>query len=204
MSENITIAHSAMADLFTQKDPHSMGVYKALMDVYPALAKKLFHNNKMMQDLVTSNMNPINILSYPVCGRCETLALWDGRTTKDGKRVRKCTCTAIGCGATTVNPVTFKEWIQYELMKRVPKEFIDALPFMIDDIALAYLSKATREYQEIEAQQAAMDADSIGIHLPQGGYHEVKKSAPRVSLEERAMSDEELLELQKQIKESYK
>lgn len=126
-------------------DAHSSGVMRMLEEVYPAFCKKIFENNNAMRQLVMHRHSPLEILEYPVCGKCESLALPDARREKDGKMVPVCTCIKEGCGATTVNPPTLKEWIAYECKKRAPLGFANALEYAIDDVAYSMFAKYLRE-----------------------------------------------------------
>ena len=140
--DNQSAATIAIMGANALPDEHSYGVYKMLMDVYPAFAKKLFENNIIMEKLVMSNMNPMEILDYPVCGKCETLAAYDDMIRmSDGHYAVKCTCFAKGCGHSTVNPATLREWIAYELRKKVPEGFMDALDFAIDAVSASMMRK---------------------------------------------------------------
>lgn len=114
-------------------DPNSMGVIKGLEEVYPALAAKLFEGNKLMQNMVMSGRNMMAIMDYPMCGKCETLALLSGNN--------QCTCTRVGCNSTTKNPVTLRTWLFYELKKKMTNEQLEDLEYKIDAIAASMLRK---------------------------------------------------------------
>jgi hypothetical protein len=118
-----------------------------LQDVYPAFSRKIFEGNELMQRLVMTGYNPMDIMDYPVCGRCETLAPWSGFGVSYGKKYRKCTCVRPGCGASTTNPVTFRKWVKEELKKKAPADFMDALDLAVDKIAQRMLEKYIFEMQ---------------------------------------------------------
>lgn len=123
-------------------DPRTIAVLKALDEVYPAFAKKLLQGNDLMRILVGCTINPMDILDYPVCGRCETLAVHDvSKQSANGSLIEVCRCVKDGCGATTTNPVTVREWLQYELKKRVDKSFFDVVEYMTDAVAMTMMHK---------------------------------------------------------------
>lgn len=134
-------SHRAMLKSFEMPDERSFGVFKMLNDVYPAFAKQLFQNNALMERLVMSGHNPMDILDYPICGKCETLAPYSGYVIRNNKYIQKCTCVADKCGATTVNPITLRDWIKYEMKKRVSEDFYEAIEVAIDQIAFTMLQK---------------------------------------------------------------
>lgn len=141
--------YQAMAMGLNAPDERSMGVYKMLMDVYPAFSKKLFERNELMNHLVMTGNNPMDILEYPICGSCETLALWNGVIKQGDRYYNKCTCIASGCGHTTIRPITLREWIHMELKKKAPKEFIEAIEFCVDGIASQMVQKHKMELRDI-------------------------------------------------------
>lgn len=201
-NKSITLAHEAMANVFAQADPHSMGVLKSLMDIYPAFAEKLFHNNKMMQTLVLSNMNPMDILDYPICGRCETLAAGYGTTMKDGQRVKQCKCLVESCGAVTPNPITLREWIFYETKRKVSPEYHAALPYIVDRLAMIYMQKAEKEYEQIDYRINMEHAATLGVYMPDGSMHKVEQQ-PTITREERSASEVDIEEIKKEIRARY-
>ena len=141
MNRDQNIARQSIVAQFAMPDERSFGVFKMLSDVYPAFSKKVLEGNELMQRLVMTGMNPMDIMDYPICGKCETLAPYSGIALQYNKRVRKCTCVKPGCGATTVNPVTFRRWIKDEMKSKAPPEFIDALEVAVDVIAQRMLDK---------------------------------------------------------------
>lgn len=159
--------YRAMASGLTNPDERSVGVYKMLMDVYPAFSKKLFERNELMNYLVMTGNNPMDILDYPICGKCETLALWHGTILKDGKYYDKCTCIAHGCGATTVNPITLRDWIKLELHKKAPPEYIEAIEFCVDRIAHQMLIKHRDELRELVRSKNGTEREK-SIIMPDG------------------------------------
>ena len=144
MSEK-SLAHQALTSTFAMPDERSFGVFKMLNDVYPAFAKKILDGNVLMTSLVMSGYNPMDILDYPICGKCETLAPYNGYGIKDGKVVQRCTCVADKCGASTLNPVTLRQWIKYEMKKKVSEDFYEAIELAIDEIAYTMLMKQMME-----------------------------------------------------------
>jgi len=133
MAREIPDIYKLKAMELAMADPHSMGVQKALQETYPALAKKLFEGNWIMERMVMSGYNMTNILNYPMCGKCETLALLSG--------LNQCTCTKTGCNSTTKNPVTLRDWLKYELKNKMPPEELEMLEYKVDRIALSMLQQ---------------------------------------------------------------
>ena len=148
--DRTTDAHRAMAQLFKNPDPRSLGVMDFIFDVYPLFYRKIFKNNKLMERVVMTGLNGMDILDYFVCGRCESIAPQSGTVLKDGVFVPQCTCTADGCGATTVNPPTLREWLMYELRKKAPPGFETILSMAMNNIAQTYLRKALKDYKQAE------------------------------------------------------
>ena len=170
-SENQEV-YTAISGALLNPDDRSFGVFKMLNDVYPAFAKKLFQNNDFMQRLVMSGHNPIVILDYPICGKCETLALMDGFSVKDGKYYPKCSCVADKCGHSTINPVTLRDWIKDELRKKAPAEFFDIMEYVVDVVASSMLRKYTNELCATMSVSSAKRAKEI--IMPDGSIHDVE------------------------------
>jgi len=196
MSREHSKAHVAMMHSFAQPDEHSYGVFKMLNDVYPAFAKKLFENNDLMKTLVMTGYNPMDILDYPVCGKCETLAAPDGYAIKNGRQYCKCLCFAKHCGATTVNPISLRKWMKYELKKRVSEDFFDAIEVSVDSIAAAMLQRYQQETSGIIKQHNNMQREKRNIVLLDGTevnptkeppivqhYHDGKPHIPKDAIE---------------------
>lgn len=169
-------AHSAMYKSFTTPDPHSVGVQKILLELYPALSKKIFESDGFMSKFVLSGMNAKDILEFPVCGKCEAIAALDGFAKKNGKWVNKCTCMREGCYHTTIDPVTFKVWIMDEIRKKHKSKDMDAIEtafaFAIDATSMAIKRKADAELLRQTAEQQAkqnrksMMADGAATKAP--------------------------------------
>jgi hypothetical protein len=138
-------AKRAMMKSFEMPDERSFAVMKMLNDVYPAFASKLFQGNELMQKLVMSGYNCMDILDYPICGKCETLAAYDGYGLKDGKHVLRCTCMDEKCGHSTLNPPTLRQWVKWELKKKVDDEWFEALDYAVDAIAMSMVNKHKNE-----------------------------------------------------------
>jgi hypothetical protein len=163
-----------------QPDERSFGVYKMLTEVYPAFADKLFQNNAFMQRLVMSGMNPMDILDYPICGRCETLAPYNGYAMRDGRLVPKCTCMSKRCGHTTVNPVTLRDWIKYEMKKRVTEDFYEAIEVAVDQIAYTMVCRYQSQVNAEIARHSAQTRAKRGILMPDGTEHVPSVQSPAV------------------------
>lgn len=153
MSAEIPDVYRLKAMELAMADPHSMGVHKALQEVYPALAKKLFEGNKLMEVLVMSGRNMADIMTYPICGKCETLALWSGW--------KQCTCTRTGCNSTTKNPPTLRDWLKYEMRKKMTAEQLEYLDIKIDMIADSMLRKFKHECRQAYEQHNAVAREKM-------------------------------------------
>ena len=136
---NVSDAHIAMYNSFLAPDPASFGVFKLMQELYPAFAEKLFYNNPFMQKIVMSSLNSMFIMEYPICGRCETVAAWDKTIIVNDKKIKTCYCFAEGCGSTTKNPVTLREWMVDELRHKAPRDIAEQAYFIVDDIAMSFM-----------------------------------------------------------------
>lgn len=162
-------ANMVMANANLLPDEHSHGVYKMLMDVYPNFAKKLFENNTFMKKIVMSGMNPMQILDYPICGKCETLALYDGYAKRNGKYVNRCTCVAEGCGASTADPITLRTWIAMELKHKAPAEYIEMIEYAVDDIVHTMIEKYYKDNAGVLQAHNAEASKKMGVIYDQYG-----------------------------------
>lgn len=142
MQEVMSDKQEAILRSFLLPDPKSVGAFNAIMSVYPAMAKKIFDNTPFMQKVVMTNLNNMPLLDYPICGRCERLAVWNQFRIVDGRVEPKCTCFTEGCNATTVNPVLLRNWLADELKKRAPEGYLDIIDQAIDGIADMMMRKA--------------------------------------------------------------
>lgn len=157
------VARQAIFNSFGLPDEKSFGVYKALKDVYPAFAKKVFEENPLMHRLVLSGYNPMDIMEYPICGKCETLAAPSGYVVRNGKYVEQCTCVNPKCGATTTAPIKLKAWMRMELIKKVSPEWFDTIDSTIDGIAALWIQSYWRRQREEMERYRAESAKKIGV-----------------------------------------
>jgi hypothetical protein len=148
MPNEIPNIYNAKQIELAMADPHSMGVQKALMEVYPALAKKIFEGNALIEKLVMSGYNMMDILEYPICNKCEGLALYNGYGKIGDRFYARCTCIRDGCHSSTINPSTLRQWLQNELRHKMPQEEIDNLNFKVDKIAESMLRKYKNECRQ--------------------------------------------------------
>jgi hypothetical protein len=146
---NISDAHIATYNNFLAPDPASFGVYKLMEQFYPAFAKRLFNNNPFMRKIVMSNLNPMFILEYPICGKCETLAAWSDTIVVNDRKIKTCYCFANGCGNTTRNPVTLREWMIDELKHKAPPDIAEQAYFVVDDIAMSFMRIAKTQLESV-------------------------------------------------------
>lgn len=145
--------YAAFNNVLGQRNSHSVGVMNLLKEYYPAFAKKVFERNPLMEKLAMANFCTLDILLYPICGHCETLAAYsryaqnpDGTNmmTPDGDYIGVCTC--LKCGKETVNPITFFDWCLMELKRRAPQEIDESLVMATDLLAERLLNDAKKLY----------------------------------------------------------
>lgn len=163
MSKEKSPEYLAMFNSFMQPDPHSYAVYKMLQDIYPAFGKKLFEGNPFMFRLVMTGFNPMDILEYPICGRCETLAAWNGYAKRGKKHIRQCTCLGDKCGHTTVNPPTLRDWMKDELKKKAPPDIAEYAEQLVDDLASGMVRMAVNELNIAVGKVAPQKNAQMGI-----------------------------------------
>jgi hypothetical protein len=178
-----------MMNIFAQPDPHANGVMGMLENLYPAFAKKIFQGNEIMRRIVLSGFSPLDILEYPICGRCETPAAWNGMAMKDGALVQKCTCLREKCGAHTLAPIVFKDWMADELRRKAPPEIAEVAENVVSALAASMMQMAIRQYTQAQTAQQ-------GILMPDGTVKEIEYMAPEQKathvMEERPIDDEEM------------
>ena len=130
-----------------QPNAQSIGVVKLIDKYYPSFAKKILERNPLMQALVSNNLCTMHILHYPICGSCETLALWNGYVeNQDGTLGKTCKCWK--CGVTTNNPIRLRDFCLTELKKKAPENIGDSLDIAIDIIAQRSIADADRIYRK--------------------------------------------------------
>jgi hypothetical protein len=133
--------YDAQRNVFKQSNAHTVGVLKLLKNYYPALEKKVLEGNPLVIAMVKNNMCNMDILNYPICGHCETLALFTkyAITNKD-RIVEVCQCPK--CNAETIGPLTVLEFCLMELRKRAPMTIEEDLVGATDAIAERFVKKA--------------------------------------------------------------
>ena len=156
--------YNALLKTFTNPDANSHGTLKMLESIYPSFAKHLFDRNELMEHVVMSGLNPIPILDYFICGRCERLTAHDGYGKKYGKVVPKCTCRAEGCGHTTIDPPTFREWLTDEIRRKAPPSIVEELAYAVDAIALRLMGQAVNDYKRIA--NGVQESQSSELYVP--------------------------------------
>ena len=159
--------YNALAKTFSSPDPHSFGVFKMLGDIAPFIEEKLFHNNMLMQRLVMTNYNSMDIMDYPVCNRCEAIAAWSAPAKTKQGYVRACTCRA--CGTVSKNPVTLRGWLVDEIKHKAPPEKADELAMAVDRIAEHMLMIATRNYKKLLIPTVDDRRKQMGITVHKAG-----------------------------------
>lgn len=172
----LNASQKAMFKTFETPDPHSFGVFKMLQDLYPAFAQKIFSGNPFMKRIVMSGYNPMSILDYPICGRCETIASPDIPKYKNGKKHTACICFANKCGATTLDPITFKTWLKDELKHKAPPDIAENAEFVVDQIAFRMMKVAMQNLENSMKQQSFANNKKLGILMPDGSERQVDDS----------------------------
>lgn len=151
---------NALGDILSKPNSHSIGVMKLIDKHYPAFAKKVFHKNPLMEKMAMANFCSMDILMYPICGRCETLAAYfryaqnpDGTPMRkpDGMAVGVCKC--LKCGAETVAPISFYDWCMMELKKKAPESIGMDLTTIVDVIAERGLAQAKKRYERFKVKE---------------------------------------------------
>lgn len=133
--------YQAMTNLLMQPNSRTIGVIKLIDKYYPALAKKVTEGNPIMELFVNSGFNTMDILMFPMCGHCESLAAFSGGAElKRGRYVPVCTCYK--CGKSTVDPMLMKQWCIEEIKKRAPESIAQDLMTVVDVMADKMVSKA--------------------------------------------------------------
>jgi len=163
MPFDVKNSRQAIVNSFSNPNPESVGVFKMIADIYPAFAKKIFEKNDFMKMIVMTNLSPMHILEYPICGKCETLSVYSGFAKKDGKYVSTCNCFAEGCGHTTINPVTFKTWLLEEMRKKAPKDFADTCEYLVDRLALSLMKKYLQDVKDLQARERGTQQHKMGL-----------------------------------------
>lgn len=156
-------ARQAIINSFGNPDPASWGVFRMIEQTYPAFAKKIFQNNAFMQKLVMTGLNPMHIMDYPICGRCETLAVPDRPILKDGRYHPACGCFADGCGAKTIDPITFREWLVMEMRRKAPPEYVENIEYVVDRIAEAMLARYVKQMRQLREVERFINQKKMGL-----------------------------------------
>lgn len=155
MSADKSPLRSAIMGSFSNPNPESIGVFRMIDEVYPSFAKKIFQNNDFMRDVVMSGYSPMHILDYPICGRCETIAAYSG--------ANQCSCFGKGCGATTVNPITFRQWLIMELKRKAPASFMENVEVAVDAAAMGMMQKYIQDAKAQLAKEKGGQSQGMGI-----------------------------------------
>ena len=152
--------YDAMQNVLLQPNARTLGVMKLIDSYYPAFAKKVFDRNPLMEKLAMANFTSMDILLYPICGHCETLAAFSSTVKKgDGTPLLKpnglpiAICTCFKCGRTTIDPITFRDWCLLELKKRAPEDIGESLDSAVDLIAEKCVADAERIYMKAKKKE---------------------------------------------------
>lgn len=148
----ITDRHKSIMSDTMKPDIRNVKIVAALSDTYKVLADKLFENNKVMETMILTQVNTMKIYDYPVCGRCETVALpHEGVYNEQGKLI-KSRCGCMRCGHITDNPATVRQWLKDEMKHRVGPDYFDLIDIGIEKMARSmmktYLTNLLRTYGE--------------------------------------------------------
>ena len=171
---DLSDAHKSIFNANSLPDERSFGVFNMLKDVYPAFADKLFEGNSLMRNLIMSGYNPMDILDYPICGKCETISPYSGYAKKNGKIVQKCTCMKDKCARTTIDPITLRVWLREEMKKKVSEDFYEAIEYAIDGIAASLMLKQVKDAKAIMQEKQSKDSEMLGIIMSDGTTHNFK------------------------------
>jgi hypothetical protein len=124
------------------------------------LAKKVFEGNPLIKMMAEHNYSSMDILRYPICGKCEALAGYHhyaqddfGNTIRDeyGMGIPVCVCWK--CGAETYNPVKFYDWCLMELKKKAPADVGMELLFAVDLVADKLMQDAKKLYRQVSEKE---------------------------------------------------
>jgi hypothetical protein len=169
--------YQALVNTMKQTDPHSLGVRNMIESVYPALATKLFKSTKTIMKLVMTGLNPMDVLDYPICSKCEGLAWLDGKARRGKKWVDVCQCD---CGRRTIDPPTFREWIREELKRKAPPDFMEEVAYVTDGIAMRMMRKAMIQFHNEAEAKSATRSGQMGIVMPDGSTHVPEKNVVKL------------------------
>lgn len=151
--------YDALFNKLLKPNSHSVGVMNLVNKYYPAFARKVLENNPVMRMMAMYGLCSMDILIYPICGHCETLAAYSSYARKEngqvimkpnGKPMGICTCWK--CGRDTANPITFKEWCLMELKKKAPESIGEELDIAVDTFAEKIQMDAERMYNIAKAK----------------------------------------------------
>ena len=146
--------YDAFRNILGQRNPHTEGVMSILREYYPAFAKKVLDRNPLVAMFVKYNFCTMDILLYPVCGHCETLAAYYPANPPvyddDGKAIPACRC--LKCGAVTLNPITFEDWCLMELKRKAPETIGFDLLVARDALADRLLKDAQKLYAKAKKE----------------------------------------------------
>lgn len=190
----MNVARQAIINSFANANPDSFGVMKMINDVYPAFAKKIFQNNESMRKIVMSNLNPMYILDYPICGHCEAISALSGKVMRNGEAVDVSRCFV--CDRTTTEPITLREWLAMELKRKVPEKYFEEIEYAVDTVALSMMRTYMRDVKNLMQSDRQEQARKMGLVDTYGNpiavsdeyHHEVTltESSTPIDLEEEA------------------
>lgn len=188
----MSTAHQMMSNMFSQPDPHNAGVYHKLMEIYPNFAKKVFDSSQFISKLVMIGYDSSDVLDFPICGKCESLAApTDPRVIKDKvtgqlRSIPQCGC--FKCGTITQSPIKFRDWIKDEVRHKVDKDFLEQLDDMLD-VAVDLYARQMMGMAERDLMQALKERNGKAgsILMQDGTEHAVPKA--KVTLNEFSLSD---------------
>ncbi|MFA6358991.1 MAG: hypothetical protein WCY09_10085 [Candidatus Omnitrophota bacterium] len=150
----------ALTDVLMRPNSHAVGVMKLLDKHYPAFARKVFEKNPLIEKMAMANFCSMDILMYPICGHCESLAAYcryaqnaQGFPLLDQDKKPVGVCRCLKCGRETVAPITFYEWCLMELKKKAPESIGMNLQTVVDIIAERGLENAKRRYRKVKVKE---------------------------------------------------
>jgi len=104
---------------FYQPNKTNTEILKILKKTDTKYAKHILHKNDIVESFLTYMGFGSDVLSQPVCSKCERPGLWG--MDKD----LRAECHCLACGKITKNPVTVSQYMMDQMRKNIPEEFLE-------------------------------------------------------------------------------
>jgi len=115
---------------FNAPNMRNLMLMKAIEGKDPAYAKHMIDKNDILSGFAFKMGGGIDILSQPVCGRCEGVGTWgDFSTTVTEGIVGYCDA----CGHTTKDPITVEQYLS-EYVARIDPDTMEAMRSKLNDL----------------------------------------------------------------------